>query len=396
MSEGAPRLGSNFDLLRLGAATAVVLSHSLLVVTAAASQAQYTASPFRQVGDDALAVFFVVSGILVTRSWQRDPHLGRYLARRALRLMPALVVTVALTCLVLGPIATQESPAAYFRAPGTTSYLLNSTLFLQPYGLPGVFAHLPQGGMVNGSLWTLRYEFLCYLLVPLLLATVTVMRNRVLVIAMWVVSLTVATSALATGSDYVLLGIHSMSIAGIPGAAGWNYAPLFELMSYFLAGMCIQMWLSRIRFDARLAVLAVPVFVVCSQFPLLFPLSVVALAYPVGYFGLTARSVAGALVAKGDASYGIYVWGFVVEQFTVLWFGPKLSALAVFAIALPITWALGMLSWCLIEKPALRFKPHRVISHHTLGTPARIGTGLTASERGAVPIAGIMLSRTGK
>lgn len=357
MTARAARLGSNFDLLRLGAAAAIVFSHSLLVVTEASSQARYTASPFHQIGDDALAVFFLVSGILVTQSWRRDPDLRRYLARRALRLMPALGVTVGLTCLVLGPIASQLSPVAYFRAPGTWSYLLNGTLFLQPYGLPGVFGHLPQAGMLNGSLWTLRYEFLCYLIVPLVLAAVTVMRSPVLALGVALVSVAVATSALATDSDYVLVGMNSMTIAGIPGAAGWNYAPLFELMSYFLAGMCIQICLSRIRFDVRIACVAVPLFVVCSQVPLLFPLSVITLAYPVAYFGLAARSLCGALVAYGDASYGIYVWGFVVEQFTVAYLGPHLSPLLVVAIAMPVSWTLGMLSWRLIEKPALRFKP---------------------------------------
>lgn len=357
MSDRAGRLGSNFDLLRLGAAAAVVFSHSLLVVTEAGSSARYTASPFHQIGDDALAVFFVVSGVLVTQSWQRDPDLRRYLTRRALRLMPALIVTVGVTCLVLGPIASQLSPATYFRAPGTWSYLLNGTLFFQPYGLPGVFAHLPQAGMLNGSLWTLRYEFLCYLIVPLVIAAVSVMRSPVLVLGLWLASVAVATSALATDSDYVLVGMNSMTIAGVPGAAGWNYAPLFELMSYFLAGMYIQVFLSRIRFDLRIACVAVPLFIVCSQVPLLFPLSVAALAYLVAYFGLAARSVCGALVAYGDASYGIYVWGFVVEQFTVLYLGPNLPTLLVFAIAMPITWGLGMVSWRLIEKPALRFKP---------------------------------------
>jgi len=89
----------------------------------------------------------------------------------------------------------------------------------------------------------------------------------------------------------------------------------------------------------------------------LFPLSVAALAYPVAYFGFGARSVGHRLVALGDASYGIYVWGFVVEQLVVLAFGNRISALGVFAVAMPITWTIGILSWRLIERPALRLKP---------------------------------------
>ena len=71
-----------------------------------------------------------------------------------------------------------------------------------------------------------------------------------------------ATAALATGTNFLLVGVDPLTIAGLPGEAGWRMAPLFVLMSYFLAGTCIQMWLPRIRFDARAAALAVPVFIV--------------------------------------------------------------------------------------------------------------------------------------
>jgi peptidoglycan/LPS O-acetylase OafA/YrhL len=349
--------GSNFDLLRLGAASAVVLSHAMLVTVGTAWWGANASSPFHQVGDDAVAVFFVISGILVTASWGRDPHLGRYLARRTLRLLPALLATVDVTWLVLGPIVSRLTPGAYFGTPASWAYLLNGTLFLQPYQLPGVFAHQPLT-VVNGSLWTLRYEFLCYLVVPLLLAVVAVLRRRAVVLVLLALCAATASAVLVTGKDFVIAGADPLTIAGLPGAAGWSIAPLFVLLSYFIAGMSIQLWLSRIRFDWRLAALAAAVFLVSSQMKVLFPVSVVALAYAVAYFGLRARSVGRPLIRFGDASYGIYVWGFVVAQCVVLAIGPSVSAIAVFVLAMPVTWAIGVLSWRLIEKPALRLKPH--------------------------------------
>lgn len=357
MSAGTARRGSNFDLLRLAAASAVVFSHSLLVVAGEGWWGAHSTNVFRQFGDDAVAVFFVISGVLVTQSWLRDPHLVRYLTRRLLRVMPALVVTVAISCLVLGVIASELTPSSYLGAPGTWAYLINTTLFFQMFNLPGVFSHLPLPGAVNGSLWTLRYEFLCYLVVPVLVAVVTVLRRRGAVLIIGATCAAVATLSLTAHVDYVIAGADPLTIAGLPGAAGWNMAPLFVLLTYFLAGMSIEMWRSRIHFDARAATLAVPVFLVCSQFPQLFLLDVVALAYAVAYFGLVARPMFAGLVARGDASYGVYVWGFVVEQFIVLVFGPGLSPLLVFAIALPITWAIGLVSWRWIERPALRLKP---------------------------------------
>lgn len=349
--------GSNFDLMRLGAASSVVLSHAVLVTAGGAWWVANASGPFHQVGDDAVAVFFVISGMLVTASWTRDPDLGRYLARRTLRLMPALVVTIVVTCFVLGPLLTNLAPTSYLGARGTWAYLLNGTLFLQPYQLPGVFANQPYAGMLNGSMWTLRYEFLCYMMVPLAVAAVAVVRSRSVVLVLFGVACIAATCALATGTDFTLVGADPIHIAGLPGEAGWRLAPFCFLLSYFLAGVSIQMWAARIPFDWRVASLAVPLFVASSQVKVLFPLSVVAVAYSVAYFGLRARPVARTLTRFGDASYGIYVWGFVVEQCVVSAVRSHVSALTVFVVAAPITWAIGLLSWRLIEKPALRLKP---------------------------------------
>ncbi|MGH7686708.1 MAG: acyltransferase family protein [Candidatus Dormibacteria bacterium] len=361
MSLGTGRLNANFDVLRLCAAGAVLVSHAVLVTTGGTWWAAHATGPFVQIGNAAVAVFFVISGILVTQSWRGDPAMRRYLARRALRLLPALLVTVAVSALVVGSIVSHLTPVTYLRTPGTWAYLLNGTAFLQPYQLPGVFTHLPDTGTVNGSLWTLRYEFLCYLIVPLLVGLVTVTRRRGVLLAITAATTLVATATLTTHTGPFRDGIP-WSFAGLPGAIGWDVVPLFMLMSYFLAGMCIQIWLPKLRFDGRLAALAVPLFIVVSQHPRLFPLSVAALAYAVAYFGIAARPVARRLVALGDASYGMYVWGFVVEQLVVVAFGPQISAIVVVAIAMPVTWTIGILSWRLIEKPALRFKPRAPMS----------------------------------
>lgn len=356
MGQAPRRLSANFDVLRLCAASAVLVSHAVLVTKGATWWTAHATGPFVQVGNDAVGVFFVISGILVTQSWRADPALRRYLARRALRLMPALLVTVAVSALVVGAIVSQLTPASYLRTPGTWAYLLNGTLFLQPYQLPGVFTHLPDAGTVNGSLWTLRYEFLCYLIVPLVVALVTVTRRRGVLLVLTAATTVIATATLDSHTGPFRDGIP-WTFAGLPGAVGWDAVPLFMLMSYFLAGMCIQIWLPKLRLDGRLAALAVAAFIVFSQHPRLFPLSVAALAYAVGYFGIAARPLAGRLVALGDASYGIYVWGFVVEQLVVVALGRQVSAIVVFAIAMPVTWTIGILSWRLIEKPALRLKP---------------------------------------
>ena len=113
----------------------------------------------------AVGVFFVISGYLISGSWERRPQLPRYLTNRVLRIIPGLFLVVVVSAFVLGPLVTTLAAGDYFTDGGTYSYLRNAVL-IPNYALPGVFAGNPFPGAVNGSLWTLPAEFACYLVVP--------------------------------------------------------------------------------------------------------------------------------------------------------------------------------------------------------------------------------------
>jgi peptidoglycan/LPS O-acetylase OafA/YrhL len=112
-----------------------------------------------------VGIFFLISGCLVTESWMRDPHVLRFAARRALRIMPALAVVVTLTVFVLGPLVTSLPTGDFLRDPRTWAYLRWAVLIPGSFQLPGIFPHNPGEGVANGSLWTLPLEALCYALV---------------------------------------------------------------------------------------------------------------------------------------------------------------------------------------------------------------------------------------
>ncbi|MEO6928213.1 MAG: acyltransferase family protein, partial [Casimicrobiaceae bacterium] len=154
---------NNFDLLRLFAALLVFWFHALA----------FTGRPppflFSWVTPGPLGVyiFFLISGYLVSRSWDADPHATRFLMRRALRIFPALVVLVLLTALLLGPALTTLPLRDYFRNVSFRQYFYNIALLMN-YGLPGVFADARMPYAVNGSLWSLPVEFTLYLTLLLL------------------------------------------------------------------------------------------------------------------------------------------------------------------------------------------------------------------------------------
>jgi peptidoglycan/LPS O-acetylase OafA/YrhL len=151
---------NHFHLIRLIAAWLVIWSHAWAITGTAGNDHFARLTLSRSAGAFAVDVFFVISGFLVAASVQRHPW-REFLLARALRLYPALIVCVALTVVVLGPLLT--TAPEYWSDPRTWRYLwANATLWRAEFWLPGVFETLPRTA-INGSLWTLPIEGRLYL-----------------------------------------------------------------------------------------------------------------------------------------------------------------------------------------------------------------------------------------
>lgn len=115
----------------------------------------------------AVGIFFGFSGFLVYASYLHHADLKGYVMSRAKRILPAYSFVVIACALLLSLLSTL-SLRDYFLNAAFWKYLaanLTFLNFLQPE-LPGVFGdnHL---SAVNGSLWTLKVEWMLYLSIPL-------------------------------------------------------------------------------------------------------------------------------------------------------------------------------------------------------------------------------------
>jgi len=144
-----------FDGLRAMAALAVFMTH---VSFAGGANAPNLAGVFFARMDGGVAVFFVLSGVLIYRPFARShifgestPATGPYLWRRALRIYPAYWLVVTVIVYVFG--ATQ--------IPSLRSFVLDySLLNIYSPHQPDVFGPLLQS-------WTLSTELTFYAFVPL-------------------------------------------------------------------------------------------------------------------------------------------------------------------------------------------------------------------------------------
>jgi peptidoglycan/LPS O-acetylase OafA/YrhL len=327
---------NNFDVLRLVAAVSVIFSHSFLI----AEGTQRREWLVRLTGNQSILglcgvfVFFAISGFLVTQSFEVTGDPLRFLAKRVLRVFPGLFVATVLSAFVLAPLVTTLEPGAYFSQPAPYRYVVGNTLLDQGvHELPGVmFVNNPAGLEINGSMWTLRIEFIMYLMV----------------FGLGVTRLLTLPAALLL----LALGIAGLHFEALDMLGGWGW-----LLGFFAAGMVLYKLRNSRVFDGRIALLALfglVLSVPLREFIPLFPLFGCYLAL---WLALSPRLPVIPAARYGDLSYGLYIYGWPVEQAVIWLTGGRAAWWQVFAIALPATAALAFLSWHLIERPALRLKP---------------------------------------
>jgi len=335
--------GDNFGAIRLLAAIGVVFGHSFPL-----SGAPSILLLGNAVQALAVKVFFVVSGYLIAQSWLSDPNPVRYLAKRCLRIFPALVFVVCLSALILGPAVTTLPVADYLRAPHLSFYFRN--IFLYPvYSLPGVFGGNIYPDAVNGSLWSLPVEFSMYLALPILAFRARGAAFR----------LVLATLLLGGLSLYALRGAGSFLDTKVV-VFGTDLRSALDVAPYFCLGASLyglRAWLKpNIQMAMVLgagALLAPP----AAFYPELA--LYVALPYAVVAFALARPARFSFIERLGDLSYGTYLFGFPVQQWVVEMFGTAHHPIRTFALALPPTLLLAFASWHLIERRMMALKPRR-------------------------------------
>lgn len=334
-----PPRDNNINFLRFIAASLVIWFHmaSLLGVPEPYIMGQ-------GLGPIAVNIFFILSGYLIAKSWSRSSSFGSYLIRRVARIFPGLIVVVLLSVFVMGPVVTSLSAAEYFGNPETWKYL--SMIVLAPIEnvLPGVFDTNPLPYAVNGSLWTLRYEFLAYLLMPLFY---------------------ILTKGLGKGRKpffvavlAALVFVHFLSYSGVYPLPK-VFDNFFRLFAYYMAGVvAFELGLERYC-DAQFAVVALLVMILFrDEVGLFSPLVMFAAVciFTLG-FSLTKNPRFAPCFKKNDYSYGIYIYAFPIQQ-CVVWLGGAslpCSYLSCSFLSFGITLMFAIASWFLVEKPAMDY-----------------------------------------
>jgi peptidoglycan/LPS O-acetylase OafA/YrhL len=360
------RKANNFDVLRLAAATFVVFFHSFELTKTTAPLSFFSTATNVTWGTTGVLIFFAISGYLIARSWTYDPRAVSYAVKRALRLLPALVISLFITAFVIGPLVTTLPVSEYLQQPGTKAYVVLNSAMWTVYQLPGVFTSNVTPDAVNGSLWTLPVEVKAYVLIALI-GVAGVFRRRsgtVVVVAIAVLAslwtIDSVRHALPLGDRAVAMLVNTQaSSALVEQASNGTYNEWAKVFAAFVIGTALfslrrWVWLRWDLVALAAAIWGITIAISADAaghaFVFLLPFVVLMIAYRTSqWFRLPQRF--------GDYSYGVYILAFPIQQAISHWIAPA-SGWAMFAIAMPITLALAALSWHLIEAPALTLKKY--------------------------------------
>jgi peptidoglycan/LPS O-acetylase OafA/YrhL len=328
---------SGFDYLRISLSVSVILWHTIVVCYGSDAEVRFWGSPLRPLLYFILPSFFALSGFLVAGSLFRN-SISAFLTLRAIRIFPALFCEVMISALILGPTLTVFSLQQYFSDLKFYTYFLNLIGWMHYY-LPGLFLDNPFPQNVNNQLWTIPFELECYIAITVLAIVGVAKRFK------WLAAVFVATTIAACAVEL---------INGSGGLGNGGPSGRLCVMS-FLAGVTIYVGRDRIRYSASYVAIAIALYLTILTFRGFDYLVTLPIAYVTVWLGLQDPKKL-FIVAGADYSYGMYLYGFPMQQATAYLLPQHRLWYVNFVLSVAAAGITAFLSWHFVESRIMKRK----------------------------------------
>jgi peptidoglycan/LPS O-acetylase OafA/YrhL len=359
---------NNFDAIRLMMALLVVWSHSFALYFGSEESEPFSILMNGTYSGGAIAVlvFFIISGFLICQSYERRKTVRDYFERRVRRIYPGYMVATSICAFVVIPLFSSHanlSASEIFKTVG-----LN--LLLHNYFPPSdVF----DGQPLNGSLWSIPFEFWCYIGLALLgLSRIVNARWTIVVIVFLTILIRIWLDLTGRKPGG---GVVQMII-------GWQYT-WFTVLPCFLAGTLLYLYRDVVPRNGLIALAGIIVLICVAHLPLpplprkciVNMLFVPVIAYSVIYAAFSPAIKLHNTARFGDFSYGTYLYAYPIQEALLFVFGHKLPFPLYVAMSISLALIAGVLSWFSVERWFLAKKKSRLYS------PARNGHSLGARRQ---------------
>lgn len=285
-------------------------------------------------GNVAVGGFFAISGYLITASRFNSGVLS-FAWRRVLRIFPAYWTCLAVVGLVFAGLAGIVR-GGWSLQGGLEYFFSNFLMVFSGSSFTATLQGAPFSWTWNGSLWTLRYELFCYVAVGVALL-IRQTRGKVFWIFVY-----------AASSLFAVL-VDLSNVGGFVGDVGF-------LFPYFAAGALLFRYSKSIPATTPMAVAATIGLVAVISLGLGRSLTALPLAYLCLWAGMSLPTLFRRVGRSNDFSYGLYLYGFPVQQMLVLLHAQRLGLVVFILLSLLATFPLAAASWYWVERPSMSLK----------------------------------------
>ena len=335
------RKGNAFDLMRLIMASFVIISHGYYLLGLDTVDIGVLCDNQTYLGEIGLLGFFSLSGYLISKSFIRSKDVFQFLVNRVLRIMPGFWGCLIITAFVIAPII-------YISSHEVLSYRLRGDWSALGYVTSNFFTIIKQPNIhdvlgsddipnLNGSLWTLKFELLCYLLTLFIGALGVLQRkkNMVLICVLFCCLHLFASTTLS--NDYEIFKEY------FP----WKNTKLF--VSYFMGVLYFvyEAKILKMKFLPHILALSMLMILFSSYVRILLPL--------ITGFSLLHLFIGFKVKLNYDISYGLYIYSYPVQQLILSYF-PDIELFSYLVLTFVAVVPIAFLSFIVIEKPSLILK----------------------------------------
>lgn len=319
---------NNLNLVKFIAALFVIISHAYPLCKGAEyndilSDLSRNSIAF---GSLAVAIFFMSSGFFVTKSLLKSKDSKKYLHNRFIRIFPPLWFTLIVCIVVCGLFFSTYSLGKYFLSSDFFKYCLNFIL-IPIHNLPGVFMNNIYPDVINGPLWTLPIEFVCYLVLLLAYKLNLVNKKSYKYVALLVIVAFVGINLIPLS----IKGYIQPCFLFFWGSFYWIYRDKITMNNtYFLISLVAFVLLIVLGYGQVASFLFVP--------------------YLTLYIAFCLPQCNNRLASLGNLSYDIYLCGWPIQQMVISLFGGSMLVGMNILISIPLSILVGYITYSLVEK----------------------------------------------
>jgi len=349
LEEKYDRKNNIFDYIRIILAIFVIVAHCYPLFFGIGVSDPITKKILvtESLGGIAVIGFFTLSGFMITQSMMNSKNNKQFFGKRLIRIFPALIVMLLLTVFVLGPIVYNGNIANYFKSSSVWKYLVqNINLFGNTaYNIEGVFEGNPYPSAINGSLWSLKHEFIAYIFL-MLLSSCAIIKNRKAMLG-------ITGVAILT----YILNINFASIFNFLNNIGviMEISQFIKLIMYFLIGATIYLYKDKIKMSFKYFVFACIILLLGISLNATKYVLILTMPYILMYIG-TFKFKKDILAKMGDFSYALYIYAFPIQQLIVFYLKDKISIWTYILLSIVITSVISIITTYVVDNNVKKLK----------------------------------------